>query len=49
MLSWGGNFGKAVSAIKSSNVNERLAHSLLCGNQICQNKNSLGKKVNINT
>lgn len=48
MLSWGGNFGKAVSAIKSSNVNERLAHSL-CGNQIRQNKNSLGKKVNINT
>lgn len=44
MLSWGGNFGKAVSAIKSSNVNERLAHSLLCGNQICQNKNALGEK-----
>lgn len=44
MLSWGGNFGKAVSAIKSSNVNERLAHSLLCGNQICQKQKRLGEK-----
>lgn len=44
MLSWGGNFGKAISATKMSNLNEGLAQYPVYGNQICQNQNSLENK-----